>query len=192
MIFNKAFELDKINALYKSFSVNNIKEAVNAARTLNFKGFAITMPYKKEILKYVDVISDDAIAIGAANTVINDNGILKAYNTDFISAKEVLSENLKYNNLVILGNGGYAASIRYAAKKLKLHYGTICREKWADIKNIKNSIVYNCTPVSDIVVDDSNFYIDSIVSTKMGKRLALIQAKYQYKLYTGLDFPNNI
>lgn len=52
----------------------------------------------------------------------------------------------------------------------------------------KNSIVYNCTPVEDVNVN-SKYFIDCIVTTKTGKRLATLQASKQFELYTNLEFP---
>lgn len=190
-IFNRAFEYHSINALYKSFSVDDIGLAVKAARVLNFRGFAITMPFKKRVLEFVDEYSEEVSQIGSSNTVVNDNGILKSYNTDYVAAKEILIENgEKYNQVVILGNGGYAAAVRYAVDCIGMSHQTITRKSWDKIEKIMNSVVYNCTPVEHLKVDESNVYVDSLVSTVMGRRLSLIQAKEQYKLYTGLEFPN--
>ena len=79
-MMNSAFYYYGLNKIYKSFSVNNIEDAVNAVKTLNIKGFAITMPYKKDIMEFVDELDESAKVVGAANTVINNNNILKAYN----------------------------------------------------------------------------------------------------------------
>ena len=60
----------------------------------------------------------------------------------------------------------------------------ITRNNWNTIKDIKDSIIFNCTPVENIEVDDSNDFIDCIVSTPSGKRLSWLQASHQFKLYT--------
>ena len=91
-MMNSAFYYHGLNKIYKSFSVENIEQAVDAVRTLSIKGFAITMPFKVEVLDYVDEISDNVKEVGAANTVINQNGKLKAYNTDCWSANHFLNE----------------------------------------------------------------------------------------------------
>lgn len=187
IIFNIAFKYYGLNAIYKSFSINNIEDAIKAARTLNFKGFAITMPYKKEVIKYVDELDINVKNIGSANTIVNNNGILKAYNTDFLAAKELLNESK--NKLFILGDGGFSAAVQYAAKELELKFNLITRKNWNEIKNIKNSTIFNCTPVSNLVIDKSNIFIDCLITSETGKRLSLIQASHQFKLYTGLEFP---
>ena len=188
-MFNPLFKYYKLNAIYKSFSVNNIKDAIEAARILNFSGFAVTMPFKKEAIKYIDILSDDVKEIGALNTVINSEGILKGYNTDFLAAQRTLKTYLNtYKKIFILGDGGYAAAVKHASKTLSLEYNIINRNNWNNLKYIKDSIVYNCTPVENIQVDDSNVFIDCIITTPTGYELSEIQASYQFKLYTNLDF----
>jgi len=182
IFFNNAFAKYNLNAIYKSFSVYNIEDAIKAARTLNFRGFAITMPFKIEALKYVDELDEKVEDIGAINTVINTNGTLKAYNTDYIAARIMLQ---RYYNmpLVILGNGGYAAAVRHAAITNNTFFNVITRKNWKEIIDIKNSVIYNCTPVSDIKVHESNTFIDCLITSETGKELSEIQASYQFELY---------
>jgi len=187
-MFNPAFEYYGLNAIYKSFSVTDIGKAIEASKILNFKGFAITMPFKKDALKYVDHMTTDVAVIGATNTIINDDGRLTAYNTDYLAAKEFL-EKYKGKPLFILGNGGYSSAVKYAAKILGFEPEIITRQDWNTIHLFEDSIIYNCTPVTNIKVHESNIFIDCIVTTPTGYELSKIQASHQFKLYTGLDFP---
>ena len=187
-MMNTAFYYYGLNKIYKSFAVCRIKDAVDSVLTLDIKGFAITMPYKIQVLDYVDEMTDEVKDIGAANTVINNDGILKAYNTDYLAAKEVLIDCVG-KHLYILGDGGYSKAVQSAAKSLNINYTIVRRDSWNVIDTIKDSFVYNCTPVENIKVDVSNTFIDCIVTTKTGKKLATIQASHQFKLYTGLEFP---
>ena len=187
-LFNSAFNYYGIDAIYKSFSVNNIEDAVNVVKTLNIKGFAVTMPFKVKVIKYLDETDSSVLCIGAVNTVINDNGYLIGYNTDYLAAKEVLDECLGVD-LYILGTGGYSRAVRQAAEELGYKPNIISRNNWDDIKDIRDSIIYNCTPLENIKVHDSNDFIDCIVSTETGKRLSWIQAYHQFKLYTGKELP---
>ena len=187
-LFNSSFNYYGMNKIYKSFSVDSIINSVISVKTLNIKGFAVTMPYKTEVIKYVNEMTDDVKKIGAANTVINDNGHLTAYNTDYLAAKEVLNKCLGVD-LYVLGNGGYAAAVLTAARDLGYNPNIITRNNWDKIKEIKDSIIFNCTPVENIEVDQSNDFIDCIVSTPTGKRLSWIQASHQFKLYTGKELP---
>ncbi len=193
-MMNSAFYYYGLNKIYKSFSISNIEDAVKSVRTLGIKGFAITMPYKIQVLDYVDECEVDVGKIGAANTVINNNGNLMAYNTDYEAAKTVL-DRCPGLELYILGNGGYSKAVQEAAKSLGYEPIIVTRNPnswemgWDSISSIgTNSIVYNCTPVENIKVN-SKYFIDCIVTTETGKELATLQASHQFKLYTGLEFP---
>ena len=113
-LFNSSFNYYGLNSIYKSFSVDNIEEAVVTARTLDIKGFAVTMPYKVDVLDYVDELTAEVKNIGASNTIINNDGYLVAYNTDYLAAKTILEDCLVVD-LYILGNGGYAKAVKVAA-----------------------------------------------------------------------------
>ena len=191
--FNEAFRKQNIDAIYKSFSVRDIKAAVQAVRTLSISGFAVSMPFKTHVLEYIDDFAEEVALIGAANTIINDDGKLKAYNTDFLAAKSVLFDHLGIEltssplPLYILGNGGYAKAVAYGAKSLGYKPQTITRGNWGDIGEINNSIIFNCTPVENVAVNASNRYIDCITTTESGARLSRIQASHQFKLYTNQE-----
>tara|TARA_R110002020_G_scaffold203846_1_gene407644 strand:+ start:38 stop:679 length:642 start_codon:yes stop_codon:yes gene_type:complete len=187
-LFNSSFNYYGMDKIYKSFSVNNIEDAVKSVRTLNIKGFAVTMPFKVEVIDYLDELDSGVQSIGAVNTVINDNGYLIGYNTDYLAAKKVLDECLGVD-LYILGTGGYSKAVRQAAKELGYETNIISRNNWNNIKDIKDSIIFNCTPVENIEVDKSNDFIDCIVSTPSGKKLSWLQASHQFKLYTNKELP---
>lgn len=74
-----------------------------------FSGINVTIPYKKSVMDYLDVISDDAKKIGAVNTVVNRDGKLYGYNTDFYGLKALLIHNgvsVRNKKVLILGGGG--------------------------------------------------------------------------------------
>lgn len=75
----------------------------------NFKGLNITIPYKEKVIPYLDEIEENAKAIGAVNTIVNRNGKLIGYNTDFFgvtSAFEMNNVDIKDKVVMILGSGG--------------------------------------------------------------------------------------
>lgn len=81
----------------------------------DFKGINITIPYKKAVIPFLDYVDSEAKSIGAVNTVINKNGKLYGYNTDFGGLK-ALFEKIKINpfgrKAIILGNGGTASTAK--------------------------------------------------------------------------------
>jgi shikimate 5-dehydrogenase len=93
-----------------------------------------------------------------------------------------------YPKIFILGNGGYSKAVQQAVKDLNLDYTLVTRDNWDTIGDIRNSVVYNCTPIS-VNINKYNTYINSDVKSETGLRLATLQASKQFELYTGLDFP---
>lgn len=184
MFFNAQFKKHNIDALYKSYSVDNISNAVFSARTLGFSGFAISMPYKVEVLEYVDVLSDEVKFVGSSNTIVREESLLKAYNTDYLTAVDLL-RNIS-GQICILGEGGLGMSLKSASKFLCKEYSIINRSSWSKISHLRNQTVINCTPVNIVDVHESNLFIDLRVSTDEGKKFAENQAKKQFYLYTGV------
>lgn len=85
-------------------------------REPDVRGASVTIPYKVSIIKYLDYIDDEASRIGAINTVVNDEGSLKGYNTDGIGFLRALKEanwNLNGSKAVVIGAGGAARAIGY-------------------------------------------------------------------------------
>ena len=189
-MMNTAFYYYGLNKIYKSFSVGNIDDAIKSVLTLGIKGFAVTMPYKVEVLRYVHNMKDSVREIGSANTVLNTSGRLTAYNTDSYAATIFLDRYDNRKKLYVVGNGGYARAVTWAAKDCRFSVESVTRENWNGLGDIKNSIVYNCTPV-DItdMIDKSNDFINCLVETETGRELARLQASKQFKLYTGKEFP---
>ena len=76
------------------------------------------MPHKEAVLPHLDIVDEHAQEIGAVNTVVNENGVLHGYNTDYSAAKSVLSA--LRGTLLIVGIGGVARAITVTAKELQL------------------------------------------------------------------------
>ena len=188
-MMNTAFHYYGLNKIYKSFSVKSIRDAVASVLTLNIKGFAVTMPYKIDVVKYVEP-DDDVERVGAVNTVLNKEGQLYGYNTDVYSSTIFLRDYDNQKKLYIVGEGGYSKAVKWAAIKNGFTVEKVNRDNWYVLREIRSSIVYNCTPV-DITdkIDKSNEFINCLVESETGKQLAKLQASQQFYLYTGLEFP---
>ncbi len=91
----------------------------NELRAPTICAFAVTIPHKETIIQYLDEIDSTAKEIGAVNTVINTNGKLKGYNTDWQGAVNSLLKHstLKNKKVAILGSGGTARAIAYGLSK---------------------------------------------------------------------------
>ena len=101
--------------VYVAFSIDNPQEAVLAMRYLGIRGFAVSMPHKIAIMPYLDTIDETAAKIGAVNTIVNDDGHLTGYNTDWVGAVHALEEkvDLSGKRSVVVGAGGAARAIVY-------------------------------------------------------------------------------
>jgi len=109
-IHNAAFKKLKINAVYVAFEVKNLKEAIRGIKSLGIKGASVTIPFKTEIIEYVDEISDIANLIGAVNTIINTGEKLLADNTDAFGFYQALKNYTQISDkkVAIFGSGGSA------------------------------------------------------------------------------------
>ncbi len=117
-IFNRAFAEKGYNGVYVAFRVTEIESGADAIRSLDIKGASITIPHKISILDCLDDLDPMARKIGAVNTVINENGSLKGYNSDWIGALKALQEriSLEGKNIIIIGAGGAARAIGFGVK----------------------------------------------------------------------------
>lgn len=103
------------NYIYLPFAVprERLKDAVNAIRSLNFRGVNVTIPHKEAVIPFLDDISPEAAACGAVNVICNENGRLQGYNTDgagFIASLQETEVALQGRALFI-GAGGAARSL---------------------------------------------------------------------------------
>ena len=119
LMHNIAFELSGLNFLYLPFDVpvSSLKDAMKGMVSLGIKGFNITIPLKEKILPLLKDISEEAGIIGAVNTVVNDDGILRGYNTDVNGVIESLNpykEELVGADVTVIGAGGASRAVIYA------------------------------------------------------------------------------
>lgn len=97
----------------------NLEVAIKGFRAMNIRGITTTLPHKTAIIKYLDEIDDTAKDIGAINTVVNTDGKLKGYNTDWIGIVKPLEKiaPLKNKTVAVLGAGGAARAAVYGISK---------------------------------------------------------------------------
>ncbi|MCS7203923.1 MAG: shikimate dehydrogenase [Thermodesulfovibrio sp.] len=122
IIHNEAFRHLNLDYCYLAFNVKRekLREAVEAIRALQIVGVNITLPHKESVINYLDEISDEANYIGAVNTILNDKGYLRGFNTDafgFIQSLKEEGVNLQQKDILVLGAGGAAKAIVYGVLK---------------------------------------------------------------------------
>lgn len=146
--------------------IENIENFIKGVRAMNIHFISCTMPHKLAVMRYVDEIDHVAKKIGAVNTIINDNTVLKATNTDWLGVVNPLEKVTKLENktVALLGAGGAARAAAYGVTKrgAKLQIYNRTREKAEELvktfggnsfslnmlENIKNAdIIINTTSV---------------------------------------------
>lgn len=97
----------------------DLADAVRAMRTLQVRGLTCTIPHKVAVMKHLDAIDGAASMIGAVNTVVNDDGVLTGYNTDWYGAVRPLRNgtSIKGKKVALLGAGGAARAIAFGMIK---------------------------------------------------------------------------
>jgi len=99
------------------FQPEEIGSLLRAMRLLDFRGSAVTIPFKEQVIPQLDTVDRDAAAIGAVNTVIQCGGELSGYNTDWLGIRGPL-EHLKGSRAALVGAGGAAAAAAHAMRSL--------------------------------------------------------------------------
>lgn len=175
-LHNALFKKYNVNGVYLAFETNDTHGAINAVKTLNIKGMSVTIPNKISILDFVDNIDDSVKIIGASNTIINNNGIITAYNTDVYGVTETFKKNSVDCNdkkIMLIGSGGAARAVisgllsSYKIKSLKIlgikkdEINTLLSfikkhsDIWTEGLIINDTIIKTIAEQSDIIINSS-------------------------------------
>ncbi|EME14849.1 shikimate 5-dehydrogenase [Rhodococcus triatomae] len=169
-------ELD-LDFLYKAFTTTDLPAAVAGIRALGIRGCGVSMPFKEACIAHVDVMHPSASAIDSVNTIVNEDGVLHAYNTDFQAVATLLREHAvdPACTAAVAGSGGMAKAVVAAlhdtglsdvaviarneatGRALAARYGFHWRSALGDLRP---HVLVNATPVgmaSGPGADDSPF-----------------------------------
>ncbi len=164
--FTEKFATEGIDAQYLNFEIPSIEEFSNIIKNNpTLRGLNVTIPYKQQVMQYLDNISEEAKAIGAVNVVkcqlstVNCQLHLTGYNSDVIGFVESIKPLLKphHKKALILGTGGASKAIRYGLEK-KLGMKTLfvsrsAREGMITYEEVtaevlkEYEVIVNCSPV---------------------------------------------
>lgn len=123
LMHNTALSAMNLNGHYSAFCVTDVEAAVAGIRGLNIRGASVTIPFKTEVMEYLDGIDPDARALGAVNTIVNTSGRLTGYNTDWLGLLHTIQDVLapRGKTFAILGAGGTARAAAYGIAKAGGH-----------------------------------------------------------------------
>ena len=116
-----------LDFIYKAFTTTDIAAAIGGVRALGIRGCSVSMPFKEDVIALVDELDDSARAIQSVNTIVNDDGYLRASNTDYIAAAELIRSNAidPATPLLLRGSGGMAKAVGAAFRDLGFSNGTL-------------------------------------------------------------------
>ncbi|AHF15585.1 shikimate dehydrogenase family protein [Niabella soli] len=164
--FSKKFFTDKFERegiadcryeLFEIPAIGHLADILSAYPEL--QGFNVTIPYKQEVLRFLDEVDSEAAAIGACNCIKITAGRLKGYNTDAAAFETTLLQQLQahHTHALILGTGGAARAVKYVLNKLGITYKYVSRSPKEGV------LTYN-----DLTPEVMNTYTLIINSTPLG------------------------
>lgn len=175
IMMNRAFQETGINGIYIASLVTSdrLSDFTAGVRAMGIRGVNVTIPHKLDIMDLLDEIDPGAQAIGAVNTIVNDDGKLIGYNTDGIgyvrSLKEEAEPDLAGKRIVVIGAGGASRGIIYALAKEKPSHITISNrsvgravelakafEDQVDIEAVSNDKLQAACQEADIIINTTS------------------------------------
>ncbi|MCD7926906.1 MAG: shikimate dehydrogenase [Bacteroides sp.] len=161
--FNEKFHSENIDAEYVNFESPAIKELPSVLlANPNLVGLNVTIPYKEQVISYLDELDKDAAAIGAVNVIkiVNQKGKTKlvGYNSDVIGFTQSIEPLLEpqHKKALILGTGGASKAVDYGLRKLGLECKFVSRTSREGMLTYEEltpeimdeyKVIVNCTPV---------------------------------------------
>ena len=166
--FTEKFKKENLdNCSYQNFDIQSVFEITQIIKNPNLAGLNVTIPYKEEIIPFLDKISKKVKKIGAVNTIkITKKGKLKGYNTDYYGFQKSLSGLLNENHkkALILGTGGASKAVAFALKNLGIQFTFVSqkdRRNYLSYEKLDEDIfqdyqiIINCTPLGTFPLTDT-------------------------------------
>lgn len=123
---NRLYEILGLDYVYKSFSTQDLAAAIGGIRALDIRGCAISMPFKEAVIPLIDALEASARAIDSVNTIVNDDGRLTGYNTDYVAVRQLLERRIeKPAPFLLRGSGGMAKAVAAALRDAGFTEGVI-------------------------------------------------------------------
>lgn len=153
-----------LDFVYKAFTTTDIASAVAGIRGLGIRGCGVSMPYKQEVIPLVDSMDESARVIASVNTIVNTDGHLAAYNTDYLAIVSLLRSHQVPTDLpfAVLGSGGMSRAVVAALRDTGFTRGTVVARnegtgyplaaeygyEWtASLGSQRPALIVNATPV---------------------------------------------
>jgi shikimate dehydrogenase len=145
-----------LDFVYKAFTTADLAAAIGGIRALGIRGCGVSMPFKEACIPYVDELDQSAAAIESVNTLVNDDGRLRAYNTDYLAIASLLeSHQVRVSSsFVLFGSGGMAKATAAALRDTGFRDGTVVARNKQTGRAIAEQYDYSWEPaLADLRAD---------------------------------------
>lgn len=162
IMHNTAFKATGVKAIYLAFETRDIEGCVTGMRSLGIKGMSVTLPFKSEVLPYLDDVDEVAEKTGAVNTIVNNNGRLIGYNTDALGALKALQDvvDLSGMSCLLIGAGGAARAIGFILKQEGVRL-TIANRSPERGMELARSLQSPFVPLGDLTKMDADILVQT-------------------------------
>jgi 3-dehydroquinate dehydratase/shikimate dehydrogenase len=219
LLHNRAFAAANVDFVYVKLPAPDIKEFAENARAVGLSGFSVTIPHKVTVMPFLARVTPSAAAVGAVNTVSDENGKWSGENTDVHgvdSALKAAGFDARGKKIVVLGRGG-GSKAAVAAVKGAREVTILSRAEMAEASRTKCDLLINATPVGMYPnVEDSpvqgtipaDVVFDMVYNppttallrqaaaqnkkTVSGTAMFLAQAARQFEIWTGQPAPAEV
>jgi shikimate dehydrogenase len=161
---NYLYEKLGLDFVYKAFTTTDLPAAIGGVRALGVRGCAVSMPFKEAVIPLLDRLDASAERLQSVNTIVNDDGVLTGYNTDYLAVRQLLERHGVPLGLrvAVRGSGGMARAVVAALVDFGLPDGTVIARNavagqalarlhgwhWQpDGDGIQTGLIVNVTPV---------------------------------------------
>lgn len=102
-----------LDFVYKAFTTTDLPAAIAGIRALGIRGCGVSMPFKEACIEHIDVLHPSARAIESVNTIVNEDGVLHAYNTDYQAVVDLViaADFPREWSVAVTGSGGMAKAV---------------------------------------------------------------------------------
>ncbi len=162
-IHNEAFRSSGLNYCYIPFKTTDLQGAIRGIRALGIRGCGVSMPHKISVIDFLDEIEQDAQTVGAVNTIVNTNKVLKGWNTDVYGVRKALAYYSIPNNVKILvvGAGGICNAILFALQKHGIKHIYVSNRTFEKAQTVASKFNVECIPFKDMKFINPEFIINA-------------------------------
>jgi shikimate dehydrogenase len=154
--FTDKFDNQGIASSYMNYEINKCEEVVKLLKDHSIHGLNVTIPYKEEIIQYLDKLTSEAQVIGAVNTIQFKDGMAIGHNTDVYGFRQMIKPFFKsqHERGLILGTGGASKAVTHVLENLGCRVSYISR-------NVLGESIYSYKEINDHMLNAHKLIVNT-------------------------------